>query len=156
MKYLICLTIIFVCQLLHAQDTESLLKTDTTKIQQSNYLISLDSSLKGKSNSDSSNLTFIHDEHFEMLLQSYLEQKKVQGFKIQLYAGNKKIEAIKMKAEFMKKYEEVSPTIIYQQPNFKVRVGNYRNRLEATKFLEIYKIDFPSSFIVQDAIEIIK
>lgn len=103
---------------------------------------------------DSGNLIIEADEHFDLLLQAYISQKKVQGFKIQLYAGNKKIDALKMKADFMKKYEDqASPSIIYQQPNFKVRVGNYRNRLEATKNLELYKIDFPSAFIVKDAIE---
>ena len=106
-------------------------------------------------NNDTNNFILEVDEHFDILLQAYASQKKVQGFKIQLYAGSRKMDALKMKADFMKKYvNQDSPTIIYQQPNFKVRVGNYRDRLEATKYLELYKIDFPSAFLVKDAIEI--
>jgi hypothetical protein len=96
------------------------------------------------------------NEKFDLLLQEYLEQKKVMGYRIQLFAGNKKLDALKMKVDFMKLYPEINPEIIYQQPNFKVRVGNYRNRLEAQKFLALYKIDFTSSFLVKDEIKVIE
>lgn len=93
------------------------------------------------------------DANFDLLLQEYLEQKKVSGYKIQLFAGNKRIDALKTKVDFMKLYPEFIPDIIYQQPNYKVRLGNFRNRLEANKELQLYKIDFPNAFIIKDFIK---
>ena len=92
------------------------------------------------------------DPRFEGYLKAYMEQKKTMGYRVQLYSGNKRADAEQVRLAFITKFEKERPDLIYQQPNFKIRVGNYRNRLEATKYLMLYKIDFPSAFIVQDAI----
>jgi hypothetical protein len=41
----------------------------------------------------------------------------------------------------------------YDQPNFNIRVGNFRTKLEAYKFLKQVQPEFPTAFIVQDEIE---
>lgn len=105
-------------------------------------------------NSDTGVLIIEKGENFDLLLQEYLKQKKVSGYRIQLFAGGKRIDALKVKVDFMKLYPEQVPDIIYQQPNYKGRVGNYRTRLDANKYLELYKIDFPSAFIIKDYIKL--
>lgn len=96
------------------------------------------------------------DKNIDLLIQDYADNKKFNGYRIQLFAGNSKLEAIKVKSDFISKYENNYPEVIYQVPNFKVRVGNFRDRLEATKMLEKYKTEFPYAFIVQDEIELKK
>lgn len=103
---------------------------------------------------DTGTLYIEKDENFDLLLQEYLERKKVSGYRIQLFSGNKRIDALKVKVDFMKLYPEVIPEIIYQQPNYKVRVGNYRDRLKAHKNLMLYKIDFTGAFIIKDHIKL--
>lgn len=103
---------------------------------------------------DTGTLYVEKNENFDLLLQEYLERKKVNGYRIQLFSGSKKLDALKVKVEFMKLYPEIIPDIIYQQPNFKVRVGNYRDRLDAHKNLMLYKIDFTGAFIIKDHIKL--
>ena len=100
-------------------------------------------------------LVVIQEDSLDLLIEGYKEQKKIEGYKIQLYSGRSRMEAVKVKSSFHSKFgESESADIVYQQPNFKIRVGNYRDRLAANKWLQIYKIDFPSSFIVKDEIKI--
>ena len=95
------------------------------------------------------------DERIDLLIQDYTESKKTIGYRVQLFSGNSRWEAVKVKADFMKKYkEEKPPHLVYQSPNFKIRVGDYYDRLEAQKYLELYKEEYPSAFVVKDEIEI--
>ncbi len=66
-------------------------------------------------------------------------------YKVQLFYGNngKADEVIK---EYRSKYRYPS-TITYDSPNYKVLVGNFRNRLEADRALLKIRKDFPSAFI---------
>ena len=41
---------------------------------------------------------------------------------------------------------------IYQQPNFKLRVGDFEERLSVNKFYEEMKEIFPGAFIIKDEI----
>lgn len=100
-------------------------------------------------------LVVIEEDSLNLLMEGYKDQKQIEGYKIQLYSGRSRMDAVKVKSSFHSKFgESESADIVYQQPNFKIRVGNYRNRLAANKWLQIYKIDFPSSFIVKDIIKI--
>jgi inner membrane protein involved in colicin E2 resistance len=67
-------------------------------------------------------------------------------YKIQLYYGdnNAASEVIK---EYRSKYTSWPSEIIYETPNYKVWIGNFRNRREADKVLLQIKQDFPAAFI---------
>ena len=96
----------------------------------------------------------IRDQRLEALLQDYNEKKVLKGYRVQLFAGKSKMQALKVKAEFLKQTQDFIPEVIYQSPNFKVRVGNFRDRLAAFRFLKSYKEQFPSAFIVQDEVDV--
>lgn len=102
---------------------------------------------------DSLALHEIKDERIDLLIEDYVYKKKTHGFRIQIFLSGTNWEAMKVRSEFLKKYEGEKSYVIYQAPNFKVRVGNYMSRLAAAKQLELIRVDFPSSFIVNDEIE---
>lgn len=81
--------------------------------------------------------------------EAYNDYKKIKGYKIQLYSGSNRNEAEQIRSEFMNKYD-VRPQLVYSQPNFKIRVGNYRDRNSAAKDLAFYKVEFESAFLVRD------
>lgn len=94
------------------------------------------------------------DERIDLLIEDYTKNKKVSGYRIQIFASsNNRWEAVKARSEFLKKYPEEKSYLIYQAPNYKVRIGDYIERLEAYESLELIKIDFPSAFIVVDEID---
>jgi len=56
--------------------------------------------------------------------------------------------------EFASRFPGVPAYLTYQQPNFKVRVGDYRSRFEAQKFLKEIDGMFPSGFIVPEDVKL--
>lgn len=76
------------------------------------------------------------------------------GFRIQLYFGNERMKAQEIKSSFLQKHPKASAYMLYHQPNFKVRVGDFRTRLEAAGFLKLISEDFKTSFIVPDDVKL--
>jgi hypothetical protein len=86
-----------------------------------------------------------------------LKRGQANGFRVQIYFGTDKAKAREMKSRFLATYaSEAHAYEIYEQPNFKVRVGDFRSRLEAYRFLKKIRADFPASFIVASKIEMPK
>ena len=82
-------------------------------------------------------------------LKSEMSKDNVIGdrFKIQLFYGNNG-EANEVIKDYRSKFEYPS-LIAYEAPNYKVWVGNFRNRLEADRALLRIKESFPSAFILK-------
>jgi hypothetical protein len=105
---------------------------------------------------DSAKLNMIIDNKVDLLLKKKLEldQQKpsIQGFRVQLYYGGNRTEALELKSKFAQLHPEVESYLIYQQPYFRLRVGDFRTRLEAYKLMKKVEKEFPSVFIVNDEI----
>ena len=84
------------------------------------------------------------------------ETETIQGYRIQIHFGGEREKAKSIKTKFLQQFPEMPAYEIYQQPNFKVRVGDFRTRLEAQKFMNQIASSFPSSFIVSDDIHLPK
>ena len=78
--------------------------------------------------------------------------KTISGYRIQLFSGNERINANNIKTKFLKLYPEQTAYLSYQQPYFKIRVGDFRSRLEAKLFYNKIKDEFSESIIIQDKI----
>ena len=79
-----------------------------------------------------------------------------EGFRIQIYSSsnrNAREESNKARADFINKFPNIVSYAQYAEPGyFKVRVGDFRTKTEATKlFLQISKV-FPNAYIVPDII----
>mgnify|MGYP006189376199 CR=1 FL=1 len=96
------------------------------------------------------------DPRLDFLVEKYNENKTYTGYRIQIYSGKEREAANKIREEFLKTRPEVAAHLIYQQPNFKLRVGDFTNRLEALRFFENIKGSFPSAFVIKDEIKINK
>ena len=90
------------------------------------------------------------------IISANANEQKMKGYRVQIYSGNNHLKANKLKAEFMMSYPNDKVYLIYQQPNFKVRIGNYRNQLEALKMYNILQKDqnFRSVLLVPDQIDL--
>lgn len=97
------------------------------------------------------------DPRLKVLVKKHTEvREKVnrKGYRIQIYFGADKTKAKEMKAKFLSRYsDKVHAYEIYEVPNFKIRVGDFRTRLEAYRFLKEIKAEFPTAFIVESDIE---
>jgi len=96
----------------------------------------------------------IQDTRIEKLNENYTSLYKLEGYRIQLYSGNKKQPARQVRLEFSQLYRDIKAHESYQQPYFKVRVGDFRTKIEALNFQKELQDHFPNCFIVTDEIEI--
>jgi len=99
------------------------------------------------------------DERIERLLQAHRNMvgrnRGVSGFRVQISADSgpqSKLRTQRRQAEFNARFPEVPSYIIFDSPEFKLRVGDFRTRLDANRFLESIARDFPAAFIVVDRI----
>jgi hypothetical protein len=79
---------------------------------------------------------------------------KMKGYRVQIHFGAEKAKALEVKTKFISQSHKVGAYLDYQQPYFKIRVGDFRTKLEAYKFLQEIDGDFPGAFIVNDDIEL--
>lgn len=87
------------------------------------------------------------------LYQAFAKEKRViNGFRVQLGANSNRQTLLDLKAQFLQIYPETGAYIVYQQPQFKLRVGDFKNRTQATKFMSEIQGSFPTMFIVPDKI----
>ncbi len=76
------------------------------------------------------------------------------GYRVQLFSGTSRSEAMTEKSKAESLFEETTIHIIYNQPYFKVRVGDFRTKLDALRMQELLKEHFESMFIVKDNISL--
>lgn len=72
--------------------------------------------------------------------------KLADRYKIQVYSGNLSQAEVALR-KFRNKVGTWSSSIEYETPNYKVWIGNYRNRLEADRALITVKKEFPNALI---------
>lgn len=95
------------------------------------------------------------DEGIQLLCEAYWAKKKNMGYRVQIFSGKSRWEATKVRSEFISKHgDETAISLVYQAPNFKLRVGNFRDRLSASHLLSSIKESYPASFLVKDEIAI--
>ncbi len=84
-------------------------------------------------------IVFSEDRRIAVLFRRYLDENArkpgLDGYRIQLYFGNEREKAREVKTAFLRQFSDMSAHESYQQPNFRVRVGDFRTRLEALRFL---------------------
>lgn len=61
--------------------------------------------------------------------------QKIRGFRVQIYTGNNRSDAENARAAFIRNFPGVPAYMVYTRPNFRVRVGNFRNRREAQEMM---------------------
>lgn len=79
------------------------------------------------------------------------KNKTLDGYRIQLYNGVRK-EAENFKIKFLKSKIQLKSYVIFETPEFKTQVGDFRTQLEAEKWLIEVRKYIPGAFIVETQI----
>ena len=104
-------------------------------------------------------IEIIQDERIGRLVEKHKalneRQSDVDGYRIQIFfdsGNNSKKKASDAMQRFMDKYPETNAYISFKEPNFRVRVGNFRTLIESEGFLKKIQPDYPNSFPVKEKI----
>lgn len=79
---------------------------------------------------------------------------KVRGFRVQIYNGNDRKKASQAKLDFMRAFPGVRSYLVYNNPQFRVRVGDFRSRREAMDLYNKVSARFNPCMIVPDVVNI--
>lgn len=106
---------------------------------------------------DTGKIEVVQEYKIQELLNRHIETNSktpIKGYRIKIHFGADKNKAKEVKAKFISKFPDIPAYEKYDQPNFNIRVGDFRTKLEAYKFLKEVQLEFPSAFLVQDDIEL--
>ena len=102
------------------------------------------------------NVVINGDPRIEKLIETYDELKKennkVSVFRVQVFSGERD-NATKALKFFEKKHYDQYSNIVYDQPNFKVKVGAFRTKNDAEKFIKTLEKPYNSAFILTEDID---
>ncbi len=105
-----------------------------------------------KVNAQEQNGTLNQDPKFEQLLS---EKRKINtslilndSYKIQIFNGSSE-NAKKTLSDFKQEFATIDGTIIFNTPNYKVWVGNFRTRIEAERNLVAIKERYKNVLLIK-------
>ncbi len=77
---------------------------------------------------------------------------KKRGFRVQIYSGNNRNEAYAVQSRFRNEYTAIDSYINYDEPNYRVKVGDFTSRSEANNFMRILRSQYSNVFVFQEDI----
>lgn len=78
----------------------------------------------------------------------YLSHGTTNGFTIQVYSGQKKLEALDAARKVQVAVSELKPDVEFIQPKFRVVAGRYITRVEAQRHWYVLHRTFPDAIII--------
>ena len=108
---------------------------------------------------DNKNSIIYNDPEIENLLELHLEYNKafpvIEGYRIQLSmkAGNTALDEINnIKNKFEQDNPSINTYVTFREPYYRLRVGDFRTRLEAVEYMERIKRNYPQAWVIKDKI----
>jgi hypothetical protein len=114
---------------------------------------------------DDGRVVVIQDQMVDSLLQQYEalrlkimenpDNKAIPGYRIQIFFDsgiNSSDRAKQARDEFLFLYPDIPAYVSWKAPNYRVRVGDYRSRLEAENMLQTILIGYPNAWVIKDEI----
>jgi len=103
----------------------------------------------------------IQDPKVDILVTKHIQinqnKEGTEGFRIQIFSdsgNNSKNQAQTVNDEFTAKFPKINAYLTFKSPNYRVRIGDFRNRLDAQRFLLMIAPDYPNAFIISDKINL--
>ena len=95
------------------------------------------------------------DRLVEKQKQLSLSIETIPGYRVQIFfesGSNSRSKALQAKDQFLSKYAGMEAYLVFHEPYYKIRVGNFRTRMEAQGFKQSIISEYPSAFVIKDDI----
>lgn len=98
------------------------------------------------------------NDAISVLMSKYKTYNKevdfTDGYRVQIMFTDVRDDVYKSKGVLYNQFPEVKSYVEYEQPYYKLRIGDFKTRLEATHYLQQIIPFYGSAFIVRDKIKI--
>ncbi len=103
---------------------------------------------------DSGHVVIHQSARIQELMKDYASTKQpLKGYRVQIFLGDRN-KAEDTRRSFLVKHPDIPAYLSYLAPNFRVRAGDLRTRLEAEHLRDQLKEVFPGCYVVPDDIEL--
>ena len=126
-------------------------------------LIGFSRSFAQESGGTTGDIKIIQDEKVDLLVNKHIQinqaRKGIEGFRIQIFfdsGTNSKTRAQSIFDSFKAKNPETGAYLSFKAPNYKVRVGDFRTRLDAQRYLNSINEEYPNAWVIEDMINLPK
>lgn len=93
------------------------------------------------------------DQLVEVRIQHSMRNPKVRGLRVQIIQNTDRQLVTKEKTKFLRLFPNMKIYESYDQPFFKLRVGDFENRFDAYRVYQTLKPMFNSVFVVPDMVK---
>jgi hypothetical protein len=114
--------------------------------------------------SDSATIVIHKDPRVDQLIKKQIQineettrdsRRNIPGYRIQVINSNDRNKVFAVKTKVYQAYPELKLYLIYQAPNYKLKLGNFRTAEEAETYLQQLSKMFPAGvYIIRDIIEV--
>jgi hypothetical protein len=83
------------------------------------------------------------------------DNKGIPGYRIQVFFDsgiNSGERARKAREDFAFLFPDIPGYVTWKAPNYRVRVGDFRSRLEAERALQLIIVEYPNAWVITDEI----
>jgi hypothetical protein len=115
------------------------------------------------STSNQGRVSITQDDKIKELLNRYIETRrkevKIPGYRIRIFSNSgqtARSKAYSEKNRFTELYPDIVTYIEYEAPNFKVYVGDFRNKPSAFRAYKLISKEFRNAFVVPTKINLPK
>jgi hypothetical protein len=112
-------------------------------------------------NSSLDSLPFIvRDPRIDKLVHAHIRQNRasegIEGYRVQVFSGSgneARQQANSIRRQLLATNPDLPTHLVYQPPNFKVRVGDCRSEYDAIRIKRELSFHYPQGFAVRDVIK---
>lgn len=105
------------------------------------------------------NVKVIADDRIDLLVEKHKyynrHQLVLEGWRVQIFfdaGANSKRRATEVQNRFTSRHQGTEAYLSFKEPYYRVRVGDFRTRIDAEGFLQKIKGEYPNAFAVNETI----
>jgi len=77
---------------------------------------------------------------------------KTRGFRVQIFSGPNRQDAYAAKTRFDSAHPGIDSYVSYDEPNYRVKVGDFRSRSDANSFMNMLRAQYGAAFVFTEDI----
>lgn len=127
-------------------------------------ILALFFSVKAFAQTDSNSIVVNKDPRIDLLIRKQAEineettrdsRRNIPGYRIQVINSSDRNSVFAAKTKVYQQFPELKLYLMYQAPNYKLKVGNFRTQEEAEDYSKQLSRLFPSGvYVIRDTIEV--
>ena len=108
----------------------------------------------------SGNVEIIKDARIDALVKKQgmiippATSPQIVGYRVQLFFDSDRKLVDEARSKFIAAYPKVDSYIVFTAPNYVLKVGDFRTELEAERIKDNLFVNFPTSFIVKELVNL--